>query len=56
MKDHEKLTELTLFGRTKNVNNKIGALAAVFVMPLTLFVGGVTLIFLFLSSLEKGGK
>jgi len=56
MKNRSEVTELTLFGKTRPVGNTVGLIAMAFIMPITFFVGGVTLIFLSLSSLEKRGK
>ena len=49
-KNHSEVTELTLFGKTRPVNNTVGLIAMAFIMPITLFVGGVMLLSLFLLS------
>jgi hypothetical protein len=53
VKEPSKDVELSLFGKTKKVNNVVGITAMLFIAPISIFVAGVTLLTLFLLSLEN---
>ena len=53
MKEPSKDVEISLFGKTKKVNNVVGITAMLFIAPISIFVAGVTLLTLFLLSLEN---